>query len=66
MQLMSNFPHVQLVDISMMTPPEFDYVLKPVGGDTFGFDIGNIPGLNGFIREQVHANLGPMLYYPNM
>lgn len=66
MQLMSNFPHVQLVDISMMTPPEFDYVLKPVGGDTFGFDIGNIPGLSGFIREQVHANLGPMMYYPNM
>ncbi|PWN27432.1 hypothetical protein BDZ90DRAFT_279784 [Jaminaea rosea] len=66
MQLMSNFPHVQLVDVSMMTPPEFDYVLKPVGGDTFGFDIGNIPGLNGFIREQVHANLGPMLYYPNV
>ncbi|CAO1636937.1 unnamed protein product [Parajaminaea phylloscopi] len=66
MQLMSNFPHVQLVDVSMMQPPEFDYVLKPVGGETFGFDIGNIPGLSGFIREQVHANLGPMLYYPNM
>lgn len=66
MQLMSNFPHVQLVDVSMMTPPDFDYVLKPVGGDTFGFDIGNIPGLSNFIRDQVHANLGPMLYYPNM
>lgn len=66
MQLMSNFPHVQLVDVSMMTPPEFDYVLKPIGGSTLGFDIGNIPGLNGFIREQVHANLGPMMYYPNM
>lgn len=66
MQLMSNFPHVQLIDVSMMTPPEFDYVLKPVGGETFGFDIGNIPGLSGFIREQVHANMGPMLYYPNM
>lgn len=66
MQLMSNFPHVQLVDICMMQPPEFDYVLKPVGGDTFGFDIGNVPGLSNFIREQVHANLGPMLYYPNM
>ncbi|CAO1613293.1 unnamed protein product [Sympodiomycopsis kandeliae] len=66
MKLMSNFPHVQLVDVCMMQPPEFDYVLKPVGGDTFGFDIGNVPGLSNFIREQVHANLGPMLYYPNM
>lgn len=65
MQLMSNFPHVQIVDLSLMNPPEFDYVLKPVGGQTFGFDVGNLPGLSSFIREQVHANIGPMLYYPN-
>lgn len=66
MKLTSNFPHVQLVDISFMEPPKFDYVLKPVGGNTFGFDIGNIPGLSNFIQEQVHANLGPMMYNPNM
>lgn len=30
---MSAFPHVQLVDLSFMQPPVFDFVLKPVGFD---------------------------------
>jgi Ca2+-dependent lipid-binding protein len=42
LKLMANFPHVQTVEISFINPPEFGYVLKPVGGDTFGFDIGNV------------------------
>ena len=42
MKLMTNFPHVQLVDLSFMEKPVFDYVLKPIGGETFGFDIGNV------------------------
>ncbi|SJX65421.1 related to TCB3-protein localized to membranes, bud-enriched [Sporisorium reilianum f. sp. reilianum] len=66
MKLMSNFPHVQLVDISFMEPPKIDYVLKPIGGNTFGFDIGMIPGLSDFIQGQIHANLGPMMYNPNL
>ena len=42
MKLMTNFPHVQLVDLSFMEKPVFDYSLKPIGGETFGFDIGNV------------------------
>ena len=42
MKLMTNFPHVQLVDLSFMEKPVFDYVLKPIGGETFGFDIANV------------------------
>ncbi|KAI0344135.1 tricalbin [Trametopsis cervina] len=64
-KLMTNFPHVQVVDLSFMEEPVFDYVLKPLGGDTFGFDIGNIPGLSTFIRGMVHSILGPMMYDPN-
>lgn len=41
-KLMTNFPHVQVVDVSFMEQPVFDYVLKPLGGDMFGFDIGNV------------------------
>jgi Ca2+-dependent lipid-binding protein len=65
-KLMTNFPHVQTIDMSFIEKPTFDYVLKPLGGDTFGFDINNIPGLAPFIRDQVHANLGPMMYDPNV
>ena len=63
---MTNFPHVQTVDISFIEKPTFDYVLKPIGGETLGFDINSIPGLAPFIRDQVHSNLGPMMYDPNV
>ncbi|KAH8120625.1 tricalbin [Phellopilus nigrolimitatus] len=66
MKLMTTFPHVQIVDLSFMQKPIFDYVLKPIGGDTFGFDIGFIPGLSAFIRDMVHSILGPMMYDPNV
>ena len=66
LKLMTNFPHVQTVELSFIDKPTFDYVLKPLGGETFGFDINNIPGLAPFIRDQVHANLGPMMYDPNV
>lgn len=42
LKLMTNFPHVQFVDLTFLEPPMFDYVLKPIGGEHFGFDIGNV------------------------
>ncbi|KAI6045089.1 tricalbin [Pisolithus marmoratus] len=65
LKLVSNFPHIQIVDLTFLDKPTFDFVLKPVGGDAFGFDIAHIPGLSEFIREMVHATLGPMMYDPN-
>lgn len=41
-KLMTSFPHVQVVDLSFMEKPVIDYVLKPIGGETFGFDIANV------------------------
>ncbi|KAL4991822.1 hypothetical protein BDW68DRAFT_127780 [Aspergillus falconensis] len=60
------FPHIERVDVCFLGRPEFDYVCKPLGGDTLGFDINFIPGLESFIKEQIHANLGPMMYEPNV
>ncbi|KAF2111010.1 hypothetical protein BDV96DRAFT_583272 [Lophiotrema nucula] len=60
------FPHIERVEVSFLKRPTIDYVCKPLGGDTFGFDINFIPGLESFIMEQVHANLGPMMYAPNV
>jgi Ca2+-dependent lipid-binding protein len=60
------YPHVEKIDICFLDRPTIDYVCKPLGGDTFGFDINFIPGLETFIQEQIHANLGPMMYAPNV
>jgi Ca2+-dependent lipid-binding protein len=66
MKLITAFPHIQIVDISFEEPPWIDYVLKPIGGETFGFDIASVPGLSPFIRDTVHSILGPMMYKPNV
>ena len=60
------FPHIEKVDICFLGKPDIDYVCKPLGGDTFGFDINFIPGLEGFIKEQIHGNLQPIMYDPNV
>jgi Ca2+-dependent lipid-binding protein len=60
------FPHVEKIEISFLERPTIDYVCKPLGGETLGFDINFIPGLESFILEQIHANIGPILYAPNV
>lgn len=60
------FPHIEKVEICFLGRPELDYVCKPLGGDTLGFDINFIPGLESFIKEQVHGNLAPIMYEPNV
>ncbi|KAK9448882.1 C2 domain-containing protein [Limtongia smithiae] len=64
-KLITSFPHIQTASVSFLRPPYFDFVLKPIGGETLGFDINFIPGLEGFIKGMVHDNLGPMFYDPN-
>ncbi|KAI9309205.1 C2 domain-containing protein [Cunninghamella echinulata] len=65
-KLYHEFPHIKTIEASFLEPPHIDYSLKPVGGETFGFDINNIPGLEPFIKDQIHATLGPMMYAPNV
>ena len=54
MKLMTNFPHVQLVDLSFMEKPVFDYVLKPLGGETFGFDVANVSVSRSGVFRYLH------------
>ncbi|KAG6009542.1 hypothetical protein E4U21_002178 [Claviceps maximensis] len=60
------FPHVEKIEMCFLERPTIDYVCKPLGGDNFGFDINFIPGLETFILEQIHGNLAPMMYSPNV
>ncbi|KAG6044270.1 hypothetical protein E4U17_000623 [Claviceps sp. LM77 group G4] len=60
------FPHVEKIEMCFLERPTIDYVCKPLGGDNFGFDINFIPGLESFILEQIHGNLAPMMYAPNV
>ena len=42
LKLMNNFPHIQLLSFSFLEKPVIDYVLKPLGGETFGVDINSV------------------------
>lgn len=66
MKLQIPFPHIEKVEICFLGRPTFDYVCKPIGGDFMGLDMNLIPGLESFIQEQIHANLAPMMYDPNV
>lgn len=66
MKLQVPFPHIERVEVCFLEAPEIDYVCKPVGGEYLGFDINFIPGLETFIKDQIHANIGPIMYAPNV
>ncbi|PWA03148.1 hypothetical protein BB558_000658 [Smittium angustum] len=65
LRLSKNFPFAKTAEVCFIEQPTIDFVLKPVGGNTFGFDIAHIPGLRDFIMSMVHSNMAPMLYAPN-
>jgi Ca2+-dependent lipid-binding protein len=60
------FPYVERAEICFMEKPDIDYVCKPIGGDMLGFDINFVPGLESFIKDQIHANIGPIMYHPHV
>ncbi|RKP09232.1 C2 domain-containing protein, partial [Thamnocephalis sphaerospora] len=65
-KLMRDYPYLKTVDVMFMEPPRIDYKLKPVGGETFGFDIAHFPGLPTLVKDIMNWVLGPMMYHPNV
>lgn len=59
LQFISKFPHVKVVEACFMDKPYFDYVLKPLGGDTFGFDVNNV----SFRERERERNRNHFLLY---
>lgn len=55
LKLMTNFPHAQTVNMSFTSKPVFNYVLKPIGGDTFGVDINSV-GQSSVLNLPTHLD----------
>lgn len=63
-KFMSKFPFAKLVDMSFLEKPQFDYVLKPLGTDSFGFDVNLVSYYKRyFIKERAHFILCRSLGY---
>lgn len=56
LQLISKMPHVKIVEACFMEEPQFDYVLKPLGGETFGFDVNNVNS-KLILKKQLKTNM---------
>lgn len=60
LKLTSNFPHIKTVDFCFLEPPVIDYILKPVGGETFGMDIAHVRASYCASEARLSIKLSPM------
>ncbi|KAG7666099.1 TCB1 [[Candida] subhashii] len=64
MRMMTSFPHIETVNVSMLEPPQFDFNSKILGDMPWYWEVLCIPGLYPFINEMVKKYVGSMLYHP--
>ena len=60
MKFMNEYPHIKVVDIAFMEPPEVDFVLKPLKA----VDINKFGDLGGMIRNIVQGQLSALMVNP--
>lgn len=64
LRMMSAFPHIETVNVSLMEPPSFDFTTKLLGESTFNWEVLAFPGLYPFINEMVKKYIGGILFSP--
>lgn len=64
LRFMNEFPHIKMVETSLLTPPRYDYSVR-LFSEKFGYDLTYIPYLQTFIKKQVNNILNPMMFAPN-
>ena len=64
LRLMTSFPHVETVNVSMLEPPKFDFNTKVLGESSWWWEVLSIPGLYPLINEMVKKYVGPLLFTP--
>ncbi|CAN3371572.1 hypothetical protein DIURU_004012 [Diutina rugosa] len=63
-RMMESFPHIETVNVSLLQPPNFDFVCRLFGDTCFNFEVLDFPGIFPFINEMVTKYVGPMVYAP--
>ncbi|KAJ3267283.1 hypothetical protein HK104_005960, partial [Borealophlyctis nickersoniae] len=61
MRFVSNYPHIQTVDISFLQKPSIDFKLKPLGG----LDVMDLPMLERTIQSTLDTALAASIIHPN-
>lgn len=64
MRMMTSFPHIETVNVSLLEPPQFDFTSRLLGDSIFNWEVLSVPGLYLFINEMVKKYAGPILITP--
>ncbi|KAK6205185.1 C2 domain-containing protein [Scheffersomyces amazonensis] len=64
LRMMTSFPHVETINISMLEAPQFDFNSKIISDAPWIWEVLSIPGLYPFINEMVKKYVGSMLFAP--
>lgn len=64
LRMMTSFPHIETVNVSLLEPPQFDFTTKLLGDSIFNWEVLAFPGLYPFINEMIKKYAGPMLFTP--
>ncbi|CAK9436048.1 uncharacterized protein LODBEIA_P06060 [Lodderomyces beijingensis] len=64
LRMMSSFPHIETVNVSMLEPPKFDFNTKLLGEASWWWEVLAIPGLYPVINELVKKYVGPIVFNP--
>ncbi|RLV94578.1 Tricalbin-1 [Spathaspora sp. JA1] len=64
LRMMTSFPHVETINVSIIEPLEFDFNTKIAGESSLWWEVLSFPGLYPFINEMVKKYVGPMLFSP--
>lgn len=64
LRMMSSFPHIETVNVSLLEPPQFDFNSRLLGDSTFNWEVLAFPGLYPFINQMIKKYVGPILYAP--
>lgn len=64
MRMMSAFPHIETINVTLLEAPEFDFNCQLFGDSIFNSEVLNFPGLYPLINQMVKKYAGPMLFTP--
>lgn len=64
MRMMSAFPHVETISVSLIEPPLYDFTCRFFGDSVFNWEVLAFPGLLPLINEMIKKYLGPILFAP--
>ncbi|ODV76904.1 tricalbin [Suhomyces tanzawaensis NRRL Y-17324] len=64
LRMMSSFPHVETVNVSLLEPPHIDFTSRVLGESIFNWEVLGFPGLYPFINEMIKKYVGAILFTP--